>query len=49
MLLTIQELSKAQCNNTDYNKTDISKTDPILSDLMGGERIGPLCAVAIQF
>ena len=31
MLLTIQELSKAQGNNTDYNKTDISKTDPILS------------------
>ena len=31
MLLTIQELSKAQGNNTDYDKTDISKTDPILS------------------
>ena len=31
MLLTIQELSKAQGNKTDYNKTDISKTDPILS------------------
>ena len=28
--MTILELSKAQCNNTDYNKTDISKTDPIL-------------------
>ncbi len=31
MLLTIQELSKAQCNNTDNNYTDYSDTDLILS------------------
>ncbi|EEX21091.1 hypothetical protein BLAHAN_06194 [Blautia hansenii DSM 20583] len=31
MLLTIQELSKAQCNNTDINNTDYSDTDPFLS------------------
>ena len=31
VLLTIQELSKAQCNNTDNNYTDYSDTDPILS------------------
>mgnify|MGYP006993884386 CR=1 FL=1 len=28
---TIQELSKAQCNNTDNNYTDYSDTDLILS------------------
>ena len=27
VLLTIQELSKAQCNNTDNNYTDYSDTD----------------------
>ena len=31
MLLTIQELSKAQCNNTDNNYTDYSDTNLILS------------------
>ena len=31
VLLTIQELSKAQCNNTDNNYTDYSDTDLILS------------------
>ena len=31
MLLTIQELSKAQCNNTDINNTDYTDTDPFLS------------------
>ena len=31
MLLTIQELSKAQGNNTDINNTEHSNTDPILS------------------
>ena len=31
VLLTIQELSKAQCNNTDNNYTDYSDTDPFLS------------------
>ena len=31
MLLTIQELSKAQCNNTDINNTDYSDTDLFLS------------------
>ena len=30
MLLTIQELLKAQCNNTDINNTDYSDTDPFL-------------------
>ena len=37
MLLTIQELSKAQCNNTDINNTDYSDTDPFLLDRMGLE------------
>ena len=27
MLLTIQELSKPQCNNTDVNNTDVNNTD----------------------
>ena len=31
VLLTIQELSKAQCNYTDNNNTDYSDTDSILS------------------
>ena len=31
VLLTIQELSKAQCNNTDNNYTDYSDTDPFRS------------------
>ena len=31
VLLTIQELSKAQCNNTDIKDTDYSNTDPFLS------------------
>ena len=31
VLLTIQELLKAQCNNTDINNTDYSDTDPFLS------------------
>ena len=31
VLLTIQELSKAQCNYTDNNYTDYSDTDLILS------------------
>ena len=31
VLLTIQELSKAQCNSTDNNYTDYSDTDLILS------------------
>ena len=31
VFLTIQELSKAQCNNTDNNYTDYSDSDPILS------------------
>ena len=31
MLLTFQELSKAQCNNTDNNYTDYSDTNLILS------------------
>ena len=31
MFLTIQELSKVQCNNTDINNTDYSDTDPFLS------------------
>ena len=31
VLLTIQELSKAQCNNTDNNYTDYSDADPFLS------------------
>ena len=31
VLLTIQELSKAQCKNTDNNYTDYSDTDLILS------------------
>lgn len=29
--MTIQELSKAQGNNTDINNTEYSNTDPILS------------------
>ena len=33
VLLTIQELSKAQCNYTDNNNNDYSDTDPFLSDL----------------
>ena len=31
VLLTIQELSKAQCNNTDNNYTDYSDADSFLS------------------
>ena len=31
VFLTIQELSKAQGNNTDINNTEYSNTDPILS------------------
>lgn len=31
VIFTIQELSKAQCNNTDNNYTDYSDTDLILS------------------
>ena len=31
VLLTIQELLKAQCNNTDNNYTDFSDTDSFLS------------------
>lgn len=34
VLLTIQELSKAQCNNTDNNYIDYSDTNPILSDFL---------------
>ena len=37
MLLTIQELSKAQCNNTDINNTDYSDTDPFLSSVFHGQ------------
>ena len=33
MLLTIQGLSKAQCNNTDINNTNYSDTDPFLSGM----------------
>ena len=29
VLLTIQELSKAQCNNTDYGDTDLILSYPI--------------------
>ena len=36
VFLTIQELSKAQCNNTDINNTEYSNTDPILS---GGKEV----------
>ena len=31
VVITILELSKAQCNNTDINNTDYSNTDPFLS------------------
>ena len=38
MLLTIQELSKAQCNNTDSNYLDLSDTDPFFpSGFCGNE------------
>ena len=39
MLLTIQELSKAQGNNTDINSTEYSNTNPILS---GGKEVSIL-------
>lgn len=40
-LLTIQELSKAQCNYTDNNNNDYSDTDPdpFLSDLKNMMRL----------
>lgn len=40
MLLTIQELLKAQCNNTDINNTDYSDTDPFLSVWTGWDWMG---------
>ena len=39
VLLTIQELSKAQCNYTDNNNNDYSDTDPVLSDLKNMMRL----------
>ena len=39
VFLTIQELSKAQDNNTDINNTEYSNTDPILS---GGKEVSIL-------
>lgn len=39
VLLTIQELSKAQCNYTDNNNNDYSDTDPSLSDLKNMMRL----------
>lgn len=39
VLLTIQELSKAQCNYTDNNNNDYSDTDPFLSDLKNMMRL----------
>ena len=37
MLLTIQELSKAQCNNTDINNTEFNNTDPFFSSDFSGK------------
>ena len=34
---TIQELSKAQCNNTDIKNTEFSDTDPFLSSVFHGQ------------
>ena len=39
VLLTIQELSKAQCNYTYNNNNDYSDTDPFLSDLKNMMRL----------
>lgn len=37
VVITILELSKAQCNNTDINNTDYSNTDPFLSSDFSGK------------